>query len=473
MISIIFPHALNQENNKILDLKLKMIADNSTYPYEIILLGDTGRPDLVYEGLDLMMRRAKYDLILWDSTDIIYGPKFMDNIIKHKDDADWIGLELVECGAIDVHPNNIHMDFGRTSLTFQRTKFENWVNDFSKNRPSIRDGFCWYSPSVWKKEWYIKMGGFSTAYPFPHPNDIEFKERCEKNNCKFAVVNSFAYHFQRAHENLRYKPERTHIGLNNKKDISVILQYSTIDFNFLEVNLQQSSKFSDEIIVTMCTHFFDGNEENVDLYQKSKEIISNFPNTKLIEIPYDKTTKHTSTYYHNLSRFIGMSLSKNDWVFFLDADEIVSDEFSDWFELNKYEDKSYYFSCYWYFREPIYQAVQTESAGLLTKKINCQNWDLYNILERNQFIQKLYDENKLVHGDLTPILSPSGNVMVHHFSWVRTKEQMLDKVKNWGHKNDKNWIELIHQEFNKPFDGTDFVHGYQYNTVENNYNIQL
>lgn len=209
MISVIFPHAINEENNKILELKLSMLKEHSTYPYEVIYLASSmGRTDLVYEGIDYLIRKSKNELVLWDSTDIVYGPGFMENIVRHKDDADWIGLELVECGAIDVHPNNISMNFGRTSVDFKKKEFENWVIEFSKNRPSIRNGFCWYSPSVWKKEWYLNQGGFNINLPFPYPNDVEFRERCEKNNTRFAVVNSFAYHFQRAHENLGYKEER-------------------------------------------------------------------------------------------------------------------------------------------------------------------------------------------------------------------------------------------------------------------------
>ena len=208
MISIVFPHAMNSENDAVLQLKLKMLEENSTYPYEILMLSNTGRPDLVYESWDWMMRRAKYDLILWDNSDIIYAPKFMDNIIKHKDDADWLGLELVECGAIGVADTNICKDFGRTASSFDRSSFEKWVEEYSSNRLSIRNGFCWYSPSVWKKSWYIKMGGFDFTKPFPHPNDSEFRDRCIAAGSTFAVVNSFAYHFQRAGENRGEKPER-------------------------------------------------------------------------------------------------------------------------------------------------------------------------------------------------------------------------------------------------------------------------
>jgi hypothetical protein len=88
---------MNPENDSVLRLKLETIRDNATYPYEILMLSNMRRPDLVYEAWDWMMRKAKYELILWDNSDIVYAPKFMDNVVKHKDDADWIGLELIEC----------------------------------------------------------------------------------------------------------------------------------------------------------------------------------------------------------------------------------------------------------------------------------------------------------------------------------------------------------------------------------------
>ena len=56
--------------------------------------------------------------------------------------------------------------------------------------------------------------------------------------------------------------------------ISSILQYSTIDFRFLEANLKQLSKFSDEIIIPICDHFFNGDFENMELTDEQLEDIS-------------------------------------------------------------------------------------------------------------------------------------------------------------------------------------------------------
>ena len=57
---------------------------------------------------------------------------------------------------------------------------------------------------------------------------------------------------------------------------------------------------------------------------------------------------------------------------------------------------------------------------------------------------------------------------IHHYSWVRTKEEMLKKVLNWGHKDDSfDWISKIEEEFSRDFNGTDFIHRYNYNIVNN------
>lgn len=204
MISIIFPHANNPENNRVFELNLRMLRENTICDFEVLSLWNDRRPDLVYEFWDWGIRHAKYDHILWHNTDIVMGPMWDVNVMRSE--GDWIGIELVECGQIGVHPNNIHMDFGITAADFDRDGFERWVLEKRQGRPDYREGFAWYSPSVFRKDWYIENGGFNYGIPFPHPNDVEFRERVA--GCRFVVANSYAYHFQRAGENLGEKNER-------------------------------------------------------------------------------------------------------------------------------------------------------------------------------------------------------------------------------------------------------------------------
>lgn len=261
--------------------------------------------------------------------------------------------------------------------------------------------------------------------------------------------------------------------MNRFDNISVVIQYSTNEFPFLDANLKQCSKFSKEIIVMMCSHLFNGNDEDQNLVNKTKELVNKYLNVRLIEFPFDHFNMQTPTYWHNLSRFLGFHFASNDWVLFLDSDEIPSDDFNDWFQDHKTEDMAWDFTSHWYFREPIYQSRTLESAGFLVRKKHCLNWNLHDKLERKQFYQQLYDQGKLVHGNMTPFWSKSGKILMHHFSWVRSKQQMLSKVTSWGHKNDKNWVDCVEEEFSRPFNGLDFVHGYSYEIVENIFDINV
>ena len=62
-----------------------------------------------------------------------------------------------------------------------------------------------------------------------------------------------------------------------------------------------------------------------------------------------------------------------------------------------------------------------------------------------------------------------GNPMFHHYSWVRTREEMLKKVKSWAHHKDRDWTSLVEKEFERKFNSqtdTCFVHNYKYVEVE-------
>lgn len=248
-----------------------------------------------------------------------------------------------------------------------------------------------------------------------------------------------------------------------KNNISSILQYSTIDFRFLELNLKQLSKFSNEIIIPISSHLFNGTLENEELINKSISIIDKYPIAKYV--PFDwKGINRNSAYYHTLSRSIGTELATSDWLLFVDADEIVDDVFADWFDTIKSGNTKYWLTCNWYFRSPRFRSKTFEGCGLLIRKDQCK-WNLEIRNER----QQLFNGN-FHHGGYNPILI-NGNPLVHHFSWVRSKDDMLKKVLNWGHFSDKDWVSLIHEEFSRDFNGTDFIHNYEYDIVEDKFGL--
>lgn len=248
--------------------------------------------------------------------------------------------------------------------------------------------------------------------------------------------------------------------------LTTILQYSTIDYRFLDASLKQASKFSDKIIIPICDHFFDGEPENQELLEKSFEIIKKYDKCEAYMFEW-VGKKSTNIYYNVLSRLLGTTVANSSWLLYIDVDEIIDDGFGEWFETVKHTNNTYWLTCYWYFREPIYQSIRNEGAGLLIRKEHCK-WNVDSSSDR----QQLFYASNFIDGFNTPILSKEGTPFIHHYSWVRTKEEMLKKVENWGHKHDKNWTSLIEEEFSRPFNGTDFVHGYEYNIVENKFNIK-
>jgi len=246
--------------------------------------------------------------------------------------------------------------------------------------------------------------------------------------------------------------------------ISTILQYSTLDFRFLKVNLDQLSQISDDIIVPICDHLFNGEPENQELLEKSIEIINSYPNSQAYIFEWQGPNPNPG-YYHNMSRLLGTQIAKNEILFFVDTDEIVdSKKFNKWVKTEYKKDTTYWITCYWYFREPIYQSKSYEGCGLLITKDKC-NWNI-NIRDERQQLHT----GKWIHGGYNHILV-DGEPIMHHFSWVRTKEEMLKKVQNWGHKNDTNWVDLVKKEFQESFKGVDFIHGYSYNIVDNKFNL--
>jgi len=247
--------------------------------------------------------------------------------------------------------------------------------------------------------------------------------------------------------------------------LSIVLQFTSTDYKFLKANLDQCSKFSNDIIVTVCDRFFSGEPEDKLILLEMFKIISSYKNAKLHFFPWEGPMDNPN-YYHNYSRKLGTFIAKNRWILFLDADEILDDDFGSFFEKIKYDtSKSYCLTCYWYFKQPVFRAKALEGCGLLITKEKL-NWNLETNAERQQFFG--IENFVFCVNEQDEFLS---RPLVHHFSWVRTKQQMLTKVKNWGHKGDRDWVSLVEEEFSHPFTGRDFVHNYEYDVVEDKFNL--
>ncbi len=250
--------------------------------------------------------------------------------------------------------------------------------------------------------------------------------------------------------------------------IATVVNFCSNESRFITSCLEEAGRFSRQIIVPVCDHFFDGTPENRALLE---QIYAAFPQCLFIEYPFvpHKIPKRIwkkigpAHFWHSFSRLVGYSVLEEDVeaVLFLDADEVPDGRrFAEWLDSSDYQQHQVLkLANYWYFREPENQSLQWEDSAVLVKKRAVDPSLLLSKEERDELYHSLPGPKR------RHVIGVDGLPLVHHYSWVRTEEEMLKKVRSWGHKADRNWVELVQKEFQAPFQGTDFVHGYKYQKV--------
>jgi len=240
-----------------------------------------------------------------------------------------------------------------------------------------------------------------------------------------------------------------------KHAITTVISYCTNDYRFIKKCISEAQIFSDQIIVPVCDHFFDGSKENKKLLNltyfenpQAQFIEYKFYKNKLY-YPY-KTCRPQSIDWqhimHSTSRYISyFFLNENtEYILFLDADEILDGRsFKKW--LGEFDYKKFTalrLGGYDYFRYPDVRMEYLNYTSLLVNKTALDPLLLMEEGERRATFN-------LMSGKKNPLALLGKKPMVHHYSWVRTKEEMIKKTETWGHFKDKNWKQLIEEEFAK------------------------
>lgn len=122
------------------------------------------------------------------------------------------------------------------------------------------------------------------------------------------------------------------------------------------------------------------------------------------------------------------------------------------------------FPVYYYWRSVKFRALRPEAADEVGPSLVNDNWlcEASLLSSRDRY---LYYDAAATDGALVTLLGHDSAPLVHHFSWVRSREEMLRKVASWGHRRDRSdWADLVNQEFEREFRAgdRDFVKGYMY-----------
>lgn len=247
-----------------------------------------------------------------------------------------------------------------------------------------------------------------------------------------------------------------------------IINFCSADYPFLRPCIEAVKPFSSQILVPVCDHFFDGKKEDprilAQIYAESADV-------EFLEFPFNKESFYDAHYWHNLARLLGCYFlnPQCEYVLFVDCDEIADTQrMTEWLGGFAYQDFDLLrLLNYWYFRESHLQATTWEDTPLLAKKSLLTGTLIMNERER----AGIYDDS--LGKKKRRVAGLDDKPLFHHYSWVRTKEQLLHKTSRWGHCKEKNWSHFVNEEFSRPFNGTDFVHGYAFTHTQPFIDIDL
>lgn len=266
--------------------------------------------------------------------------------------------------------------------------------------------------------------------------------------------------------------------------LCIFINYCSAERAFIHPLIQQCAEITapENIYVSIGSHFYRTYEhEDTD---HITDLATSHPRVNFViyevtpNAEASNPLKHRPTaYWHNVARIAAwrrlcelhneLLTAMGAWILFLDADEIPEGAaFRDWFHAQRlFPDVVYRFANYWYFREPTFRATTPEYSPVMLHSSQITPTLLMDDMERTGY----------THG--LPHAVVTAPIMFHHFSWVRTKYDMIRKVTSWGHCADRtDWVDKVTQEFERQFDpeyDTDFVHNYSYTRVPNLFNIEL
>lgn len=260
--------------------------------------------------------------------------------------------------------------------------------------------------------------------------------------------------------------------------MGVIVVASSDDACFLRRGIPELFKFATDVVIAFGTRYWNGDPEDEDLIRDLGRELSD--TVKIVRYETDERsipgTEAVSDAMYNeaLARWTALqSLSPScTHVLVLDSDEIVDgDGFHRWWQQKGagVGIAAVKFANYWYWRHPTYRARSyLEDSVVLMDRRHLTNESIFNNGARTHMYDSCQGfKQRMVHGT-------EGDVMVHHFSWVRTEAQMLRKVSAWGHRDDFCGVDLealVKQEFASAFRGSDFLRGLRYDIVRDAYGL--
>lgn len=254
-------------------------------------------------------------------------------------------------------------------------------------------------------------------------------------------------------------------------EISAVIPFCSYDAKFFKTCIDNLLACGIECIVVAYDHLHMGEKENEEILNECKSLYKGDPRFKFIQLEWHEGK--SSLYWEAFARYMGMQKSAPDstHILYIDIDEIVDKiKFKEWLDKETY--KKYMgikIRCYMYSMDAAYRLK-----GVHYNTIICKKWYAERLgLKIEARLQFFNNRNKISRWTAKLGINPFFYIykkepFIHHYTSVRTEENMIRKVTNWSHHADRSdWVELVK---NTKIIGNK-INGMEFEIVKNKFNL--
>ena len=252
--------------------------------------------------------------------------------------------------------------------------------------------------------------------------------------------------------------------------LGAVIPISSIEAAFAEDTIREALRVASPVVVVYADHLSDGTREDLRYVDALRASLASERGVRWVPVAWFEGP--SSRFWIRYLRWAGFPFLATDYVLWLDADEVLdAPRFAAWWRgragLPASGRDAAKLANFVYFRETKYQSEQLEDSVVVTRRAA-----LLRAGGAARFFSDDHREREMFFdgfGGARMVLAEDGAPMVHHFSWVRNKALMLQKVRAWGHNSDtehpRDWVREVEAEWQGPFKGVDFVNGHTYRTL--------
>jgi hypothetical protein len=266
---------------------------------------------------------------------------------------------------------------------------------------------------------------------------------------------------KQCYEDVDYIPQKY-----KKEKVNALIPITVNDFRFLPILMKQLDFICGKVVFIYSDYLFNQKEQDKQKLQKIFELPKKLGLTSTFEfVKYEidfnvneffvsEYKNSPKRYWINKARMDGFDyIDKNaKWVLLIDSDEIPdSCEFLKWADTINWDDiesKDIFtlnFDNYVYFWKNCFVKYETENSIVLLNEKVFRNRKKYEPLFLNEFERTVF--YRFIPENYCKMnIKFNNKCLFHHYSWVRTLEEMKSKVLNWGHSDDHLFVELNYND---------------------------